>query len=75
MQNKWHKDARYWGKLYTQDLPISVWSFVCLGLIGFVIVKTPLRWALLAATILGILCHGENIFQASIHFFSNTSFI
>lgn len=46
---------RYWGLLYTSG-PAYLGVIICLlGLIGFVIVKTPLRWGLLAATLLGIL--------------------
>ena len=44
----------YWGKLYTSG-PAYLGVIICLlGLIGFVIVKSPIKWALLAATILGI---------------------
>jgi len=46
---------RYWGKLYTSGPAYLGVIIFLLGLIGFVIVKTPLRWGLLAATILGIL--------------------
>ena len=47
---------KYWGALpYTAGPAyIGVIIFI-LGLIGFVIVRTPLRWGLLAATLLGIL--------------------
>ncbi len=45
---------KYWGELYTSG-PAYLGVIICLlGLIGFVIIKTPLRWALLAATLLGI---------------------
>ncbi len=45
----------YWGQLYTSG-PAYLGVLICLfGLIGFVVLKTPLRWGLLAATILGIL--------------------
>ncbi|MDZ4809601.1 MAG: YfhO family protein [Bacteroidota bacterium] len=44
----------YWGKLYTSG-PAYLGVIICLlGLIGFAIVKSPMKWALLAATILGI---------------------
>ena len=44
----------YWGELYTSG-PAYLGVIICvLGLIGFVIVKEPVKWALLAATILGI---------------------
>lgn len=46
---------KYWGLLYTSG-PAYLGVIICLlGLIGFVIIKTPLRWGLLAITILGIL--------------------
>ncbi len=46
---------RYWGALPYTAGPAYLGIITCLlGLIGFVIVKTPLRWALLAATVLGI---------------------
>ena len=46
---------RYWGKLYTSG-PAYLGVIICLfGLIGFVFIKAPIRWALLAATVLGIL--------------------
>ncbi|MEI2738059.1 MAG: YfhO family protein [Chitinophagaceae bacterium] len=45
----------YWGKLSTSG-PAYLGVIICLlGLIGFVICKGPLRWALLTATVLGIL--------------------
>lgn len=46
---------KYWGKLYTSG-PAYLGVIICVfGLIGFVIGKSPLRWGLLAATILGIM--------------------
>ncbi|MGQ0739152.1 MAG: YfhO family protein, partial [Bacteroidota bacterium] len=45
----------YWGKLYTSG-PAYLGVIICLlGLIGFVMIKNPIRWGLLAATLLGIL--------------------
>ncbi len=45
----------YWGELYTSG-PAYLGVIICLlGLIGFVFVKTPLKWALLSATVLGIM--------------------
>lgn len=45
----------YWGKLYTSG-PAYLGVIICLlGLIGFVVLKSPIRWGLLAATIFGIL--------------------
>ena len=47
---------RYWGELPFTAGPAYLGVFICLlGLIGFVIVKTPLRWGLLAITLLGII--------------------
>lgn len=44
----------YWGKLYTSG-PAYLGVLICLfGLIGFVLLKTPLRWGLLAATVFGM---------------------
>lgn len=44
----------YWGKLDTSG-PAYLGVIICvLGLIGFVVVKKPIRWGLLAITIFGI---------------------
>lgn len=44
----------YWGKLSTSG-PAYLGVIICLlGLIGFVLVKKPIRWGLLAITIFGI---------------------
>lgn len=44
----------YWGELYTSG-PAYLGVIICLlALIGFVIDRSPLRWGLLAATLLGI---------------------
>ncbi len=46
--------GKYWGKVFTAG-PAYLGVFIfLLGLLGFVIVKSPLRWGLLAATVLGI---------------------
>ncbi len=45
---------KYWGQLYTSGPAYLGVIIFLLGVIGFVIVKTPLRWGLLAITILGI---------------------
>jgi hypothetical protein len=46
----------YWGELPFTAGPAYLGVFICLlGLIGFVVMKTPLRWGLLAVTLLGIL--------------------
>src|SRR6185436_4647090 len=45
---------RYWGELPYTAGPAYLGVFICLlGLIGFVVVKNPIRWGLLAVTILG----------------------
>lgn len=45
----------YWGKLSTSG-PAYLGVIICLlGIIGFVVVKKPLRWGLLAITIFGII--------------------
>ncbi|MBC7874797.1 MAG: hypothetical protein H7Y01_12415, partial [Ferruginibacter sp.] len=47
---------KYWGALpYTAGPAYLGVIIFILGLIGFVIIKTPLRWGLLAATLFGIL--------------------
>ncbi|MBK8952854.1 MAG: hypothetical protein IPM85_11790 [Chitinophagaceae bacterium] len=45
---------KYWGKIFTAGPAYLGVIIFLLGLIGFVIVRTPLRWGLLAATLLGI---------------------
>lgn len=46
---------KYWGELYTSG-PAYLGVLICLfGIIGFVLVKEPIRWALLAATLLGMM--------------------
>lgn len=48
--------SRYWGELPFTAGPAYLGAFICLlGLIGFVIIKTPLRWGLLAITLFGIM--------------------
>ncbi len=45
----------YWGKLYYTAGPAYLGVFIfILGLIGFILVRNPLRWGLLAATLLGV---------------------
>jgi hypothetical protein len=47
---------RYWGGLESTSGPAYIGAIICiLALIGFVIVKHPLRWGLLAASVLAIL--------------------
>jgi hypothetical protein len=46
---------KYWGALPYTAGPAYLGIFICLlGIIGFVLIKSPLRWGLLAATLLGI---------------------
>lgn len=45
---------KYWGKIFTAGPAYLGVIIFLLGIIGFVILKTPLRWGLLAATLLGI---------------------
>lgn len=45
---------KYWGEIFTAGPAyLGVLIFV-MGLIGFVVLRSPLRWGLLAATLLGI---------------------
>ncbi len=63
---------KYWGKIFTAGpayLGVLIFLF---GVIGFVIVKTPMRWGLLAATILGIFMTWGKYFGASMYFFLKT---
>jgi hypothetical protein len=46
--------VKYWGKIFTAGPQYLGVLIFLLGILGFVIVKTPLRWGLLAATLLGI---------------------
>jgi len=47
---------KYWGALPYTAGPAYLGVIICiLGIIGFVLVRSPLRWGLLAATVLGIL--------------------
>ncbi|MEP7375346.1 MAG: YfhO family protein [Chitinophagaceae bacterium] len=47
---------RYWGGLESTSGPAYMGAIICiLALIGFVLVKHPLRWGLLAASLLGII--------------------
>ncbi len=47
---------KYWGALEIVSGPAYIGAIVCiLALIGFVVMKHPLRWGLLAASVLGIL--------------------
>ncbi|MGC4038030.1 MAG: YfhO family protein [Chitinophagaceae bacterium] len=56
---------RYWGALPYTAGPAYLGVIVCLlGLIGFFAVKSPLKWALLAATILGVFMSWGKNFEA-----------
>jgi hypothetical protein len=47
---------RYWGGLESTSGPAYIGVIICiLALIGFVLVKHPLRWGLLVASLLGII--------------------
>lgn len=47
---------KYWGGLESTSGPAYIGAIVCiLALLGFVVIKHPLRWGLLAASIFGIL--------------------
>lgn len=46
---------KYWGGLPYTAGPAYLGVFICiLGLLGFVLIKNPLRWGMLAATVFGI---------------------
>jgi hypothetical protein len=46
--------TKYWGTIFTAG-PAYLGVFIfLLGVLGFVVVRSPLRWGLLAATLLGI---------------------
>ena len=46
---------RYWGGLESTSGPAYIGAIICLlALIGFVVIKHPLRWGLLAASVLAI---------------------
>ena len=45
---------KYWGKIFSAGPAYLGVLIFLLGILGFVITKTPLRWGLLAATVLGI---------------------
>ncbi|MCB0777689.1 MAG: hypothetical protein KDB99_15385, partial [Chitinophagaceae bacterium] len=62
----------YWGELYTSG-PAYLGVLICvLGLIGFVITQSPLRWGLLAATLLGIfMAWGKHFAGFNVFLFEN----
>ncbi|MBK7560870.1 MAG: hypothetical protein IPI68_04975 [Chitinophagaceae bacterium] len=66
---------KYWGGIdgVGTSGPPYLGVVVCLlSLIGFVLYKKPLRWGLLAVSILAILMAWGNICPALIHFYSIT---
>lgn len=65
----------YWGKLSTSG-PAYLGAIICLlGLIGFVLVKKPVRWGLLAITILGIfMAWGKYFGSFNVFLFENLPF-
>jgi Bacterial membrane protein YfhO len=54
VQNLNEYRLKYWGKIFTAGPAYLGVLIFLLGVIGFVIIKTPMRWGLLAATVLGI---------------------
>ncbi len=64
---------KYWGELPSTAGPAYMGIFIFLfGLIGFFTVKHPLRWGLLAATILGIFMYwGKNFAGFNVFLFEH----
>ncbi len=64
---------KYWGALPYTAGPAYLGVIICLlGVIGFVLIKSPLRWGLLAATLLGILmAWGKNFAGFNVFLFEN----
>jgi len=64
---------KYWGALPYTAGPAYLGVLICiLGVIGFVIVRSPLRWGLLAATILGIfIAWGKNFMGFNLFLFEH----
>ncbi len=64
---------KYWGALPYTAGPAYLGVLICiLGVIGFVLVKSPLRWGLLAATILGIfIAWGKNFMGFNLFLFEH----
>lgn len=63
----------YWGGLESTSGPAYIGAIICiLALIGFVIIKHPLRWGLLAASVLSILMSWGKFFPGfNIFLFEN----
>ena len=64
---------KYWGALPYTAGPAYLGVIICLlGVIGFVIIKSPLRWGLLAATLLGIfMSWGKNLLGFNLFLFEH----
>lgn len=64
---------KYWGELPSTAGPAYLGIFIFLfGLIGFFTVKHPLRWGLLAATLLGIMMYwGKNFAGFNVFLFEH----
>ena len=62
--------GQYWGEQPGTSGPVYVGAFVCLlFILGLIIVKGPLKWALLAATIISILLSWGKNFMPLTDFF------
>lgn len=63
---------KYWGKIFTAGpayLGVLIFLF---GLIGFVVIRSPLKWSLLAATLLGIfMTWGKNFADFNVFLFEH----
>ena len=63
---------KYWGKIFTAGPAYLGVIIFILGLIGFVVIRSPLRWGLLAATLLGIfMTWGKNFAGFNVFLFEN----
>lgn len=63
---------KYWGKIFTAGPAYLGVLIVLFGVLGFVIVKKPLRWGLLAATLLGIfMTWGKNFAGFNVFLFEH----
>lgn len=67
---------KYWGALPYTAGPAYLGVFICLlGLIGFFLVKSPIKWGLLAITVLGIfMAWGKNFAGFNVFLFENLPF-
>lgn len=63
---------KYWGKIFTAGPAYLGVIIFILGLIGFVVIRSPLRWGLLAATLLGIfMTWGKNFAGFNVFLFEH----